>query len=253
MKNLLKKYLILALSMVVMIACSDDNDPIPNTPNTPQTPFSLNIFDDASFVSVPNSMIQSGDAKASTAAAYVTVANGFLLFNAFFTPPAGLQPSSEKISAINGRATFDFTVYKWTDGAGNGIAYQYSVQNGKHIVEVFIMSNGADYLKFIHAEQDENGSQGTMRFLDADGTDPSLVSFVYTWSISSIGIRNLILEDTEGSLKVDINSNPDLSGDMRVFENGSLTGSFAWDGAGNGSWIEYNANGSVADQGSWTV
>ena len=253
MKNLLNKYLILALSMVVITACSDDNDPVPNMPDTPQTPVSLSVFDDASFVSVPNSMIQSGDVKASTAAAYVTAANGFLLFNAFFTPPAGLQPSSKKISAANGRATVDFTVYEWTDGTGNGIAYQYSSQNGKHVSEVFVKSNGADYLKFIHAEEDENGSQGTIRFLDVDGSNPSEVAIVYTWSVSSNGARNLIFEDTQGAMKIDINSNPDLSGDMSAYEDGSLAVSYTWDGAGNGSWIEYNADGSIADQGSWTV
>ena len=243
-KNILSISVLLLFSVgLIFLSSCSKNDPEPAKGDD----FKLGLFD-LETITTPEAMQQSSDIHAQQANAQVLSLNSFKFYQAFFLFPGGAEKSS---TPINGRRAGDYTVYRWPSSDGSEVAYQYRQVGDEILFDIFLKENGSDYVKFIDGRQFIGRSAGVMHIYEKGFNSTTLVAVVYEWDyqngISTSSMK--IFGDDEALLEVV--SKDDKSGELTLKENGIVRATWSWNAAGVGSWVDYNADGSVSDQGSW--
>ncbi len=208
--------------------------------------FKLGLFD-LQTITVPDAMAQSSDPHAQQANAQILLLGSFKIYQAFFLFPVGAEKSN---TPITGRRAGNYSVYKWSDGNGGEIAYQYRQDGDKIFFEVFFKENGSNYVKFIDGTQTIGRSAGIMYIYEKGFNSTTLVAVEYTWDYNN-DVSTSSMKTTESDVLLEVVSQADKSGELLLKENGVVRASWSWNAAGVGSWIDYNEDGSVSDQGSW--
>ena len=143
----------------------------------------------------------------------------------------------------------------WTITSGQLVATITAVKNDDSADWTFEL-NGTDqggttydHFQFMTGTSTMDGKSGTMHIFDASGTEIGL----FEWSETDAGVKSADLT-VYGSpnTRYSLVNNADHSGTLDVFEGTTKTYHAQWNTSGAGSWEKYNADGSVADSGSWS-
>jgi hypothetical protein len=238
------KALLLSAALIAA-ACNDDDD------KSSLETAKLSLSTNTTVIEAPAAMQSSENSYAQMANSWVQVANGMTQYLSYLELPEGAAKSTNRITASNARVkeTGDVLVYTWTDEqSGYSVAYQVSEESDRFVWEIFLKESGSDWIKFFHAEEKKDRSEGFMKIYDAYGDDPSVVIVMYEWSRSGDLLTLTLSTDTD---KIIITVNEKTgAGSVVSIENGVKTYEMTWDAQGNGSWTYYEG-GQVSDSGTW--
>ena len=150
------------------------------------------------------------------------------------TIPQGLQSSSDS-RALLANAFLN-----------QAYAYQVSETNTHYVFELFLKVNNDDYIKYWHSEQSKTGKQG---FLELFGDYDDDYTLRYEWAeVAGVFHFDMITSDTT----INIISNPDHSGSLKVYEDGQLETEITWNASGTaGTYAEYDSDGNLEESGTW--
>ncbi|HLT80078.1 MAG TPA: hypothetical protein VKZ86_03565 [Cyclobacteriaceae bacterium] len=247
------KLLLLAAAFFAF-SCSDDDEPAPLEKR------GISLAENDQVITVPQALLSSTDPYANMAAGWIMQANAMSAYLHFFDMPTGAQKSEAKITASNGRVkdAGDHVTYVWSDTeSGYSVAFQVSEETDRYVFEIFLkIEAGAEFLKYFHAEEKKDRSEGFMKIYDIFGIygdDASVVWINYEWTRAG-NIFNLSITEHSDSFELDITI--DLAtnaGSVTSRMSGVKQYVLTWDGAGNGTWAQYNDEGTVIDSGAWTA
>lgn len=245
--------LLLLAAAIFAFSCSKDEEP-----SLEQKAISLAEGDQV--IVAPPALLSSDDPQAQLAASWIMQANAMSSYLQYFNMPAGAQKSEAKITASNGRVkgAGDHVTYVWEDeNSGQSVAFQISEESDQYVFEIFLkLEAGADFLKYFHAEEKKDRSEGFMKIYDIFGIygdDASVVWINYEWTRAG-DIFNLSITEYSESFHVDITVDQNTkAGSVTYYFDGSKEYTLTWDGAGNGTWAYYNEEGTVTESGTWTA
>lgn len=242
------KYKILKFLMILLlsffIACSSDDDSSPTEPDE-ETPPTVEIKP----IVVPQGIqtaANNGDPGASTAAAFINMANSLTAYSYLLTPPSGAGKISSYSAANN--------EWTWTDG---GVTFTLSLQETATSFTYTLTVNGSfegntynnQVMMTVTASKTSNS--GELYFYEPGVSIP----FLYAeWDTSPTGTYTFLMEinETDGQIKIDLLLNPDDSGSLSVNGADGSSWNISWTSQGtSGTWTYYDASGSLIDQGNW--
>lgn len=244
------KLLLVALALFAF-ACSDDDDN-GSKPVIEKKPLSL--IENENVIEAPAALLNSEDPQAQMAAAWITQANAMGSYLHFFDVPAGTAKSTTRITASNGRVrdNGDYEVYVWSDNeSGYSVAYQVSEESNSYVFEIFVKEAGEDWLKYFHAEEKKDQSEGFMNVYDITSDDPSEIVLAYTWGRTG-DLFNFSLESDGFLIELSVNEETNAGGiiysldDVKQYE-------LNWNSNGSGSWAHYDEEGTLVEEGEWVA
>src|SRR5690606_36297511 len=243
----------LRAAAIFAFSCSKDEEP-----SLEKRAISLAESDQV--IPAPSALLTSDDPYAQMAAGWIMQANAMSSYLYFLEMPSGAQKSEARITASNGRVkdAGDHVTYIWTDQqSGYSVAFQVSEETDSYVFEIFLkIEAGTEFLKYFHAEEKKDRSEGFMKVYDIFGIygdDASVVWINYEWTRAG-NIFSLSITEHSDSFELDITI--DLAtnaGSVTSRMSGVKQYVLTWDGAGNGTWAQYNDEGTVIDIGAWTA
>jgi len=244
---LYKKLLVLmafCMGLFLLVACSsDEENPVTPAEQAPDPPeFQMQEM------TVPESMMNSGDAKAQLALSLIEEAQSFDGTGCVFEAPSGATVLTESKSAWE---------YSWVDGSVT-----------KRLAITSLMSIDQQKWQLYYTGSKDGVTLDEWRFMDAGQTtdmgsghvyvyklNTKQISLEWTWRTDK-GTYTLEKYDHGDSMsKIEIISRPDGSGKVERFTP-STTGSMLhdllvnWTASGAGTWWVYE-NGMTKESGSW--
>ncbi|HEY9009041.1 hypothetical protein [Ohtaekwangia sp.] len=251
------KYLLLLAVALFAFACSHD-DKDSSSSLEKQT---ISLSSQSQVITAPSAMQSSSDDHAQMAVSYITMANAMNTYLGYFKAPEGAVKSTTAITAANGRvaASGDVVVYTWSDANSDvKIAYQISETSDSYAFDVFFQFSGSSsWLKYFHAEEKKDRSEGFMNVYDIlgiYGDNKSLIMLKYNWSRSGDNFT-FKLTDTQDNYYFVVTVNEKTKAGEVTYYSGTIKiYDMTWDTNGNGHWAFYNADdGSLLEEGTWTV
>ena len=246
MFNKLIRMVIIIFSVLFIISCSNDDNPV--TPNENKEAKELGLKE----IKIPEKLVQSNDPHAQMCVGAINMVNGFKGFSAMAKPPA--ETNLHKIVETNE----DWT-RTWTDGQLS-VTMKYYENDVSFGWQLFFTGsdNNFTYSNWLamKAEQKNDNSYGTL-IIYKPVTDQ--VEFQWTWSQSQNGNSTFTMEifgeDGLPQTKIEVVSNSDESGEVTFYNyvNGSYTkqSKTTWTSTGTGHWAQYNEDGSIASEGDF--
>ena len=241
---------LLVLSVFLALACSKSESPALEKTQLNVTP-----------VTPPTAMSSSQDTHAQEANGYIIQANVITSMNALFTVPAGSGATkSSPITATNGRtaASNSTTVtYVWSDPNAGSIGYQITDDGTSYHWEYFYKAVGAiTWLKWIDAVQKKDGSTGTMKIFDFNGSNPSYVAALYQWTQTGDQLTLTYTDNFGGDYFVLNYNKSTKAGSINAYTgtgtSALLAANYTWDTTGHGTWKVYGSDGkTVTGSGTW--
>ncbi len=238
--------IIVIFSMLYIISCSKDDNPV--TPNENKKAKELGLKE----ITVPEALVQSNDSHAQMCVGFINMANGFKGFSSLYQPPVGINLA--KIVDIK-----DDWTRTWTDEQLS-ITMNYYENDVSFGWQVFLTGTDNQYTYsnwlLMEAEQKVDDSYGTL-IIYKPVTEQ--VEFKWTWSQSQSGKNTFTMEifgdDGLPETKIDAVSNSDESGELIFYKY--VDGSYVkesrttWTATGTGHWEEYDASGNIINQGDF--
>ncbi len=236
----------IVFSLLFLISCSKDDNPVTPKENKEAKELGLNE------IKVPEALKQSGNPHAQRCIGFISLANSFKGFSDFYKPPEGTN--LKKIIDIKE----DWT-RTWTSG-GLSITMNYFENNESFGWKVFLTGTDNQYTYSnwlsMEANQKIDNSYGTL-IIYVPVTDKP--EFKWTWSQTQTGSNTFTMEvfDENGlpQTKIDVVSNADESGELTFYNyvNGSYVkeSKTTWTASGTGHWEEYNEQGDLTSQGDF--
>jgi hypothetical protein len=241
--------LFLALATLVFAGCQKEdftNYPgeltskkLPKTPSiTKSTP-----------VEVPQSLLISSNSYAQQAVGYINMANSMSAFSSFLTPPEDAQ-MSKSATGVNSET------YTWSY-SGLTVTWIYNETATHYTWDIYMDGTyytGGDFTNelYFHAEEAIDGKSGSMAYYDIF-TGAGTMTWDWYYDSNDVFHYNYVFSE----FKLEIVVNPDGSGYVNYFidtDSNSileLTYNYSWNADGTGSWIYYNADGTVSAEGTW--
>lgn len=250
----LLKFSILGL-VLLSTACSKDDDDAKPRKNLNQQ--KVSFLEDSEVISVPNKMLQSENTYAQMAAAWVQLANSMSVMSAYSEIPTGAS-NHAKIVASNGRsaAAGDTETWVWSDQSGYSIGYQVAEQSNSYSFEIFLKEPGEDWLKYMEAEEKKDRTSGKLVIFDiykSKSEDGSAELLRYDWTRAGDSFT-MTIGTYEDDFKLTFNINTKTgAGDVLYKVEGKVIYEIEWDAAGNGSYVFFDEDGEILDEGEWTA
>lgn len=239
-------------TMLMITSCSKDSKNEEEPTEAITAPFQTRLFAEE-IPTLPT------DLKTFTNAHAVELVDNFEEVTSYsdnkdiMTIPAGSVLSHTPVNLSNARpanmnntAEIDYTVYTYTVKSSDQIIemiYQFSVQNGMDVFELFMGSNKLEMMKMFEIRQTQDGKSGTMT-----SSLFGLSAFYWTWEIQNDGSLFITYIIGSGDYKSTwkLHYNKDMSGNMKLFKQGNLGMEYTWDSTGHGTWSNYweETNGS---------
>lgn len=248
----INRFLSLIALTALIASCSDDDDAKPNVDNV-----ELSLAKRETVVTVPQGLLNSEDPMAMMAASYVSMANGISSSLALFDPPAGAKKTNSLIEPVNGRtAAGSGVVYTWSDPEYGSVAYQVRDNDSKYVFEFLYKGiNDSDWYRYLYAEEKKDGSEGYLAVYNADeGEDRGEEVMRWTWKqkgdIFTFSISSDI-DDENFLLAIEVNTKTN-AGAIIFHENSKKQFEIEWNAQGAGTWVQYDNNGNIEDEGSWS-
>ncbi len=245
----MRKFLALFVigSLLVLSGCSKDDKDDKKSPTGPSDTSDVPTFK-IHKIEIPPAMPQSNDQHAQTVVLYMNLANAFgATLNNNFVPPS--------LNKASGDGPWE---YNWKDGD-----LQVSVVI-KKLTEKYtweVSYNGSDdenvYQNFVAFRAEQGLDERSGKFF-AYIANTELVLGQYTWSLDendTLHFEVIAEAYLPGSKFVGL-VNSDRSGTLEIISTiGNtelLQQKYQWDSAGAGEWWEYDQDGNLIGQGTWT-
>lgn len=233
-KNLsLKALIILLASSLLFTACKDE----PVIPE-PETPFQLSLASQSVAFAVSDNLSSSSNQNALITSAYVSALQG-----AFFGYSNFLLVPGTAVGDGNGSWT-------WSNGAGATITYNWTESGSENCVKVSLNGLQVDDGLYYEACEKKDGSGGWMKIYDPASGGVLISEFV--WTLTGPDAGTFELKDYESNDRQVVTFAADGSGSLMIYENNILTYSSLWNADGSGSFKEYDSQGNLLDEGSWS-
>lgn len=247
-KQIWKFFLFVAL-LFVATACSKDDEQSTDKPGgaTTKAPFEVSIFQGET-IELPEVIQKNNNPKAIDLASDFEELTSFYDDQDLFNIPVGAVKSTSTTSvgsrpaaAAKSAAVIEYTVYTYSYTAGGEMTYliyQYSVQNGMDVVEIFMKSDAIGTMKLASLQQRKDGKQGTMSMY--------IMGFAlqWTWTINDDGSVDISYILSNGN-RWDLHFKEDQSGTLRYYSNSELVYEYIWTAAGSGTFTNYREGVSV--------
>lgn len=238
--------------VIILISCNDPNDPV--LPASELANVELSLLSNPLEASVPEAMKNAEDPYAIVSATYAEQINFISSYATYFTPPANAAKQSRTTSiGPNGTsASLNYLVYTWS-AEGIDYAYQISEQNYLNVFEIFMRESGQTaYTRFLVAEESKDGKTGQLILLL--GTEGVLD---WQWHKAANGSISFTFSQADQAgndlSRQTCTINSDQSGWMEITQDEVKQLESQWDSQGNGSWKEYSEEGTLAEEGTWTI
>lgn len=233
------------LSAIIM-SCGDKDDPAPKLEDV-----QFGLFEEGQTISVPQGIATSSDSHAKAVASTLAQMN-VQSYSALFTIPDNANKIDGPIEAANGRMNTNTVTYEWTYD-GDAIAYQISELDDSYFFELFIKNAGDDaYYKWFEGTQAKDGKSGSFVILEPSGTT-RVVQLEYSFEFRSDGVFFMEYSVPSQDFYWQALVNADNSGSMKYLQGTTVLQEYTWDAAGNGTWTEYDSDGTIVDSGTWTA
>lgn len=251
MKMLKKTTYVMLLAFITILAgCSSDDDSgnDPQDPGSDQgitEPFGLGEIYQKD-LDLPTHLNQSPDEKAMELVSDYAEVISFQDDSDIAEVPAGAEMSHEPVNVGTGKSTdrqgYDYTVYTFTAGGVTTI-YQFSVQNGQEVFELFqsYEEGGLGLTKLYEIRQSMDGTSGTASFYIFGA------AVTWTWQINADGSVFITYGVGGSTLVYEAQLNPDGSGYLKVYLTDSLQTEYHWSADGSGTWTD----NTTGESGSW--
>lgn len=242
-----KKLLVLTaicMGLFFIVGCSSDEEgPVTPTEKAPDPPeFQMKEL------SVPDHMMNSGDAKAQLAVSIIEAAQSFVGTGCVFAPPEGATVLTESKSAWE---------YSWAEGAvTKRLAITALTSINQHKWQVYYTGTkdgvALDNWRFMDAGQTTDLSSGHVYVYKLNTKQ---IIQEWTWRTDANSFTLERYEHAEPRSKIEIDIKTDHSGKVERFVP-STTGSMMhdllinWKADGTGNWWVYE-NGMTKGSGSW--
>jgi hypothetical protein len=244
------KFLLLVVAALAFACSKDDEKPALEK----QT---LSLAGNAEVITAPTAMQTSDSPQAQEALEVISSVNQMTQYLGMLKAPAGASKSSERITPSNGRvnASGDVVVYIWEDEQFGKIGYQISESSDSYVFEIFIMYPGqTEWLRYFHAEEKKDRSEGFMKVYDIDGflgEDTSALLVSYAWSRSGDILTFTMDEYFMGFSAKLIFNQKTKEGSIVYTINGTKLYEMSWNAAGSGVWVYYDEEGAITEEGTW--
>lgn len=231
MKNTYKYVsLFFILSMILASGCAKkNNDPQPE----PTEPFKSKLAERKEVIQIPAAFANNNSNKfALETRRYITTANAtFGLYRNFLIIPGNTTQTS------NGNWT-------WSDLQGNEIRYTSTLSGNEYKVTMEVsLADGTKY-KLFEATENKDGTSGKVSWFDKTGKIVAVIDWKYE---NGVFISTLVSDE----LRIVSESSDDLSGTIKVYENGVLVFTGQWQSNGSGDCTSYNSDGTQNETGTW--
>jgi len=246
-------FLLIAIMIVALVVagCSKDEDksvaPAPSN-NEDQAPtFS------AQPVEVPDSLANETDPHAQMAVGYINMANAFVNYTSFVTPPS--KAGFEGVGTLGGPPW----IYTWSVNTGPDNNYTVTLTIDEDndyytwTVELDGVFDGYSITDFtlIEASQAKDGTSGELTVYDPESLG---IALSVSWVLQNGTYTFTYLVPEE--VKIVVTLNPDESGSVEAYEwNGSAfvkVFEAQWTATGAGEWWTWNIDGTETGHGTWS-
>jgi hypothetical protein len=175
-------------------------------------------------VNIPENLKTTTDPYASMCYSYINLINSLTSYNSYFYAPE--NATKEK----NGNKV----VYSYSNGKEN-VWYEIDETATKNTWTVYYSdaSNSISKSKVIYYEETKDGKEGKCEYYDYANTKE--VTMKYWWTTSANGTLTFNYLDNQNTNYV-LNSNPDGSGDLKVYSDSKLIYEVTWDKDGHGNY-----------------
>ncbi len=241
---------ILALALIVLPGCSDDDPVTPDQPKTAPT-FSLGTEEQ---VELPAGLIASDDPMAGMVAGQMALANALTGYGAFFVPPTKAAatdgPPWVYTWTITQLPDLDLTLTLTINETANSYTWAY-------VIDGFDEDGTYDNIVFYEAEVAKDRSWGNMTINEWD-TSTVMPTLTWAWSTSAQGVFSMEMKSYgDDAFRLVWEILPDNSGTLDMYEwfssDWRAVYHFEWTALGNGSWILYNYEGGANVTGTWSA
>jgi len=247
-------YLLIATLVVTfaLMGCSKDEStttaPPPSNNEEEQAPaFSAQPLD------VPDSLANETDPHAQMAVGYINMANAFVNYMNFVTPPS--KTSFEGVGTLSGPPW----IYTWPVNIGPDNNYMVTLTIDEDndyytwTVELDGVFDGYSVTNFtlIEASQAKDGTSGELTVYDPESLGIAL-SVSWVLQNGTYTVTYLMPEE----VRIVVTLNPDESGSVEAYEwNGSAfvkVFEAQWTATGAGEWWTWNIDGTPSGHGTWS-
>lgn len=241
-------FLFVGLALMA-VSCSED-DEATKKQTTGEAPFAVALFEKKQ-IELPSDVKTYDNVHAQELVGYFESFTGIYENTGVMTVPPGAEVSHTPVSTGGNRpaarvVATDYTVYTYTVTTGEGtvkMVYQFSVQNGQNVFELFMGTSKLEGLvKLFEIRQNKEGTKGTMKMFIF-----GQVVSTWTWEIQADSSVFMTYTNSNDSFSMELTYNEDQSGHMELHSTGSLSVEYTWDSAGHGTWT----NHKTGESGSW--
>jgi hypothetical protein len=228
---------ILVLAVFILASCSKKDTTPAVTYKSPSTAHSQ--------ITIPAGLqtkANNGDYGALAAETYITMANAMGLYASDFTLPSGQ----------NTTATSNGAIYSWAYG-DEAFWMTYAVLSDKYTWTYDYKTAQLSRFTFIYAEEFKNGTAGSWKINNPDGT--GAVVWDYSWTLAG-SVYNATLNMHNSDLTIDkfvVLDNGDNSGTFKYFEGSIEKAEITWNANGTGSWWFSDDGITHTSSGTWTA
>ncbi|OJJ23160.1 hypothetical protein BKI52_02055 [marine bacterium AO1-C] len=229
-KVIAKNIWLLSLGLLLITSCAKKgDDPQPEDAE----PFRSALANREQVVQIPTAFANNNTNRfAVETRGYINATNTlFSAYSSFLIVPAN--------TTSNGNGS-----WTWRDLQGNEITYTSTLSNGQYTVTMDAkFADGTAYRVF-EATERQDGTLGKITWFDEDGTAVIVMDWKY---------ENGLFTSTfvSGSQRFVSESNDNLSGTIKVYENDVLIFTGNWQSTGAGECVSYNSDGTQNETGSW--
>ncbi|MBN1398182.1 MAG: hypothetical protein JXA06_09160 [Bacteroidetes bacterium] len=234
------KYLLTILAFVLaigIVGCDDESSNPADSNNNTTTP----ALPQVSFQG-PNT--NSSDPNAQIANSHAAQMNAIVSQSQMFAAMPPQQNSNTFVWTYTVQGlTYTLTAVKQNDGS-----FTWNViLNGTDGTNTF------NNYKPCEGTVNADGKSGTWTVYDINGTKDAYL--VYSTDANNVltGDMRVYYSDGTTSMKQLLVNNPDGSGSLEIYNQGTVLSYRAiWTASGSGQWWYYDDLGAIIDQGSWT-
>lgn len=251
----IKQFLLLGIALFAVSCSKDDPEPVLDKDSV-----TLSLAEEATVIEPPAAMAASDNQYAQEAVGYIQLVNGIAEYLNFIELiPNNAEKSTTKITASNGRvkAPGQVVTYTWTDvQSGYSVAYQIGETSDSYTFEFFFKFQGeAEWTKYFDGSEKKDRSSGYLKVYDVYGfyDEARGVLIEYSWTRSG-NILDFRMEDAYGDFVIEISINEETkAGSATYIIYGNVEYEMEWDAEGNGSWVWYDEEGNIIEEGTWVV
>lgn len=231
-KIIVKNIYLFSLGLLLITSCAKKNDD-PQPENT--EPFSSVLTEREEVIQIPEAFANNNTNQ------YAVETRSYIgSTNAFFGFYRGFLAIPQNTNA-NGNG-----IWTWQGFDGSEITYTSTLTNGVYQVTMKVKEANGEVYTIFEATERQDGTSGKITWFDPE--ESGVIELVMDWKYENGLFTSTIESDGQ---RIVSESNDNLSGTIKVYENNVLIFTANWQSTGAGECVSYNNDGTQNDAGSW--